>query len=490
MTASRFIALLVIAAALTGCGDEHAVAPDLEGGTPEVVFDLRSLFLTADGREPCVSVVDALTLVVEEESGGRQTRRVELTPEDAVVRIPVEVDPGTLTFTAEVLSNNGTLLYTGTETATVDADDFSVEVELRAVNAVLKACDAPTPLVPIDDAFRGAVQITNRGTRAAAWQATFDSPLCDGDPCLSLTPDSSTTAPGDTTEVFARAEFESTVQAFDVRIESEVGVLDVRFVIQDEPPVARPDTVVVLEDDFVEVDVLSNDLDPEGQALSIEAVTVAEFGETALEEGKVFYGASYAPVWGVTSEDHFAYTVAASGQTATAEVTAFVNPCIRFEVPVKVGEPDVALATENGITALTRDFQFDADTFDFSSAEVALLSGSQTDLGAYLASAAIEFDWAAQPVRYVRFDFLDTTFLVNFAVNGMTRHIAPDLTETMPVPPGVTLRIEDGKFGPGTRLVLEAASSVSIERLLLGGASDQSLLIDDVCFGLTAPGEG
>ncbi|MEM1041060.1 MAG: hypothetical protein AAGI91_00375 [Bacteroidota bacterium] len=232
MTASRLFVLTLIAAALTGCADEHAVAPDLEGASPDVVFDLRPLFRTDDGQEPCVSVADSLTLLVEDADGGRQTRRVDLSPEVAEIRLPVEVEAGTVTFTAEVTSNNGALLYAGAETTVIDADAFRVEVELRAVNAVLKACNVPAPLVFNDDAFRGAVQVINRGTRVAAWRAVVDAPLCDNEPCLVLTPDSSSTAPDDTTDVLARADFGSSGSAFSARIDSEVGFLDLRFVIQ------------------------------------------------------------------------------------------------------------------------------------------------------------------------------------------------------------------------------------------------------------------
>ena len=228
----------VLLAALAGC-DEHAVETD---GAREVVFDLRPLFRIAEG-ERCVSVVDSLVLRVTEADGSEQTTGRALTPDEAEVRIPVEVEPGAVTFAAEVRSNNGTRLYAGSASAEVEAGGFSVEVPLAAVNAVLKACPDVVPLVLSDNAYRGELRVINRGSRATAWEAAFDPPLCDGEPCFHLDPSAAPIAAGDTVRVVGTALARTLTDAFDVQIFSEVGALDVRFVVQRRRvSVAPPDT--------------------------------------------------------------------------------------------------------------------------------------------------------------------------------------------------------------------------------------------------------
>jgi hypothetical protein len=230
MTAPRLLVLL-LAAALAGCTD--VVGPEPDGEGHEVAFDLRPLFFSAGG-ERCVSVVDSLVLVVEDEGGARQTQGRALTPDDAVVTFFVEVEAGTVTFAAEVLSNNGAVLYAGTVSRAVEADGFSVEVPLSAVNAVLKACPArvPLPFDDGDDAYAGTLAVINRGSLPATWAADFEGPTCDGAPCFALDPSSGTTAPGDTTSATATASPATPPEPLDVRITSAVGTLDVSFAIE------------------------------------------------------------------------------------------------------------------------------------------------------------------------------------------------------------------------------------------------------------------
>ena len=473
---------------LAGC-DEHAVGA---GGGAEVVLDLRPLFRAGDER--CVSVVDALALTVTEADGSERTTTRPLTPDDAEVRIPVEVEPGRVEFEAAVRSNNGTLLYTGSATAEVEGDGFRVEVPLDAVNAVLKACPDLVPLVPGDGDYRGELRVINRGDRATTWEATAETPLCDDAPCFSLSPSAAPIPEGDTVRVVGIALAAAPADTFGVQITSPVGTLAVRFAFEDARPVARPDTAAVLEGGSVVIDVLANDTHPEGAPLALVAVGDALFGAAAQEGDRVRYVAGYTPDWGETSEDRFAYTAEAGGHRAEAEVAVRIVPCIAFEEPGSAEVADVPLVVENGVTAFTRRVHYDADTDEFEFATVDLLPEADEDLGVYLIDAALELDWTGRPVRYLRFDFLDHAAVVNFAINGAARFIGPALTAQMPVPSGVTLRIEDGKFGSQTRLVIEAGPATPITRLLLGGgdASGEAdrLILDDICFGLAPPGGG
>lgn len=475
---------------VAGC-DEHTVGGE---GTGEVVFDVGPLFRTAAG-EPCVSVVDTLQLTVTEADGAEQTAFRLLTPDVTEVRIPVEVDPGSVRFEAEVRSNNGSLLYTGATEAGVEAEGFQIEVTLDAVNAVLKACPDLVPLGVFDTEYRGDLRVINRGDRSTTWAATVDPPLCDGEPCFRLDPDGGDVGEGDTVAVAGIASLITLTDAYDVRITSPVGTLDVRFVIEALRPVARPDTVAVLEGGTVEIDVLANDTDPEGDPLTLISVGPATFGTTEQDDDLAYYTADYVPAWGTTSEDGFAYVVDAGGRRAEGQAVVRVDPCMAFETEAAEEVADVPLYTENGVTAFTRLFDVAPGDSRFTLAQVALLPQSNDDLGLYLDNAAIEFDWSQQPVYYVQFDFLDGAALLNMAINDGDRVIVPDLMPPIDLPPGITARLEEGKFDliadMNTRLVLEADAATPITRLLLGGGGEfgdnDTLLLDDVCFGLAPP---
>lgn len=480
-------ALLVAAILVAGC-DEHAVE---SGGANEVVFDLRPLFQSSQG-ESCATVVDLLALTVTDADGDTRTVERALAPDDAEVRIPVEVAVGTVTFEAEVRSNNGTPLYAGSASAEVTDDGFEIEVRLDAVGAVLKACPGVVPLLLFDDRFEGELRVINRGSRAVAWEANYESPLCDNVPCFSLVPRTSNLAAGDTVRALGTLSPLSPQTTYDVQITSAVGTLDVQFTADFQRPVAAPDTVTVLEDGFATIDVLANDTDPEGDPLTLVSVGDALYGSTDLEGNAALYAANYEPVWGVTSEDRFSYFVDAGGRRDDGDVTVRVSPCFAFEQATKTGTADLPLLTENGVTATTRHFNFGNDEIGFGFVATQAVFDASDDLGAYLTDAAVELDWSAQPVRFVRFDFTGDAALVNVGLNGEAPEIAADLPAAGMNLDDVAVRVEDGKFGAGSRLVLEA-DATPISRLLLGGGDPnnelRTLIVDDICFGLAPPGD-
>ena len=74
-----------------------------------------------------------------------------------------------------------------------------------------------------------------------------------------------------------------------------------------EAPVAVDDTITTDEDVAIDVPVLTNDTDADGDELSVTAVGTATNGEATLsEDGTV----TYTPNAGFSGEDSFTYTVA------------------------------------------------------------------------------------------------------------------------------------------------------------------------------------
>ena len=95
------------------------------------------------------------------------------------------------------------------------------------------------------------------------------------------------------------------------------------------------DVATVLEDTATALNVLSNDSDPDGDVLSVSAVTQAAHGSVAvitdgIDVGKV----RYTPQANFFGADTFTYTVSDGKSTATAAVTITVS---------NVNDPPVAV---------------------------------------------------------------------------------------------------------------------------------------------------
>ena len=87
-----------------------------------------------------------------------------------------------------------------------------------------------------------------------------------------------------------------------------------------QPPITVPDLVSSVAGTRVSIDVLANDIDPDGAHLQLEIVTA-----TAPANGTAVHTEStigYKPADGFTGTDTFTYTVAdANGSTSTPIVT-------------------------------------------------------------------------------------------------------------------------------------------------------------------------
>ena len=115
--------------------------------------------------------------------------------------------------------------------------------------------------------------------------------------------------------------------------------------VPNAPPVAIDDEATVSEDDSVTIDVVANDADPDGDPLTVLAVTAPAHGSVANNgDGTV----TYTPVANFNGSDAFTYTVGdGQGGTATARVAIDVTP---------VNDPPVALGDSYSVvkdTALT-----------------------------------------------------------------------------------------------------------------------------------------
>lgn len=89
------------------------------------------------------------------------------------------------------------------------------------------------------------------------------------------------------------------------------------------PPVAEFDSASTLENELVEIYVLMNDFDPDGDPLFIVDITQPANGVTSISSNFV----TYFPNEGFTGEDQFNYTIDdGRGGVASATVAVFVEP--------------------------------------------------------------------------------------------------------------------------------------------------------------------
>lgn len=123
---------------------------------------------------PFVSVIDSVSLSIEPVGGGATAaygahvdRGKKLFP------FTVELDRGTYTLSASVQSKNGSLLFAGQSTVSIDSDDFTVNFQLtpRAPVMVL-APDTTTTLQDDGKSVVARATIHNRGLDSLSWQLT------------------------------------------------------------------------------------------------------------------------------------------------------------------------------------------------------------------------------------------------------------------------------------------------------------------------------
>lgn len=173
----------------------------------------------------------------------------------------------------------------------------------------------------------------------ASYGTSFSSPTVAGAAALLIGADPSLA--GDPVTVAARLS----ALAKDVGQSGTDPVFGAgRLWLADTPntaPAAVDDTATTVAGTAVTIDVLANDSDPDGDALTVTAVTAGANGAVSTDGRRV----TYTPVSGFTGNGTFTYTIAdGNGGSATASVTVTVK-----EAAV------VAMSAAITRTALTRN---------------------------------------------------------------------------------------------------------------------------------------
>lgn len=151
----------------------------------------------------------------------------------------------------------------------------------------------------------------------------------------------------------------------------------IRVVASGHPPTAVDDTGETAEDTAVEIDVLANDSDPDGDALTLAAVGHGRNGKVEISAGK----ARYAPTSNFNGTDSFQYTVRDStGLSATGTVRVTIAPV--NDVPFAIAQGQTTNEdTAKPLTLIGSDPDGDPLTFTVASGPAhGTLSGTAPNL--------------------------------------------------------------------------------------------------------------
>ncbi|WP_457652691.1 Ig-like domain-containing protein [Rhodocaloribacter sp.] len=224
----------------------------------------------------------------------------------------------TFLYTVSDGTNTATAAVTVTVAAVNDAPVFTSTPVTGAVQGL-----AYTYAVTADDADGDALTIT--APTLPAWLSLSDHG--DGTASLDGTPDGADV--GDHPVVLRLSDgIVSVDQSFTVTVAAT-----------NAAPAAADDAVVTDEDAAVEIDALANDSDPDGDALTITAVTSPANGTAEILAGGTRL--RYTPEPDFFGEDGFTYTIVDGfGATAQAAVTVTVAPVNDAPAPPVLTTPE------------------------------------------------------------------------------------------------------------------------------------------------------
>jgi hypothetical protein len=183
-------------------------------------------------------------------------------------------------------------------------------------------------------------------------------------------------------------------------------------------PVAMNDSTTVAEDAVItSINVLANDSDPNGNALSVVGVGAASKGVTSFTAGDV----KYKPNLNANGSDSFTYTISDGALTATATVSVTIS-AVNDAPTARADAANVSRNYAASIAVLLNDSDVDGDTVAVKNFDAASNAGGKIrKLGNVL-------------IFVPRNDFIGADFF-NYVINdskGLTSSARVNITVGMP----------------------------------------------------------
>ena len=136
---------------------------------------------------------------------------------------------------------------------------------------------------------------------------------------------------------------------------SDSATATVTVTVNNDAPVAQPDSAETRSGESVQIDVLANDSDPNGDKLALVAVSGASNGTPSIVGAEI----RYAPNDGFSGTDSFTYTVR---DTGGAEATGEVSVTVSSQPPVAAPDSaQVIIGQSVDIDVLANDTDPDGD---------------------------------------------------------------------------------------------------------------------------------
>ncbi|MBE2197677.1 MAG: tandem-95 repeat protein [Anaerolinea sp.] len=300
------------------------------------------------------------------------------TAEDTAVTIDVlsndsDVDGDVLTVVSVTQPVNGSVVInldnTLTYTPAADfngVDSFSYTISDGAANAVAAVTITVSPVndapAAVDD-----VVTTPEDTAVTIAVLANDSDV-DGDPLVidSITQPANGSAvinPDNTITYTPAADYHG-LDSFSYTVSdgqggSDTAVVSITITPVNDDPAAADDAVLTPENTAVTINVLANDSDVDGDALTVISVTTPTFGSVVINPDS---SVTYTPATSFNGLDNFSYTIS-DGNGGTATATVFITVSAENDNPV--ANDDAALTAEDTpvmIDVLANDTDIDGDS--------------------------------------------------------------------------------------------------------------------------------
>jgi hypothetical protein len=224
---------LLLGVIIQACDRGSPVVPNEGGPYRSVEIDLGSLLRRpGESIQPnCAWVVAEAVLSVTPEGGAARVFRKDVPAGASTVQFDsLEVPQGAVEFAVQIISNNGTLLYSKEVSQQIEAGTFSVPILMDKKSPVLQVCPADTVLGRIfvgngPTLFFTRVDVKNRGLDSLVYHAT--SPACADGPCLSFVPLEGHVAAGETDSLFPILDRMAPQASLELIVESPEGSVPV-----------------------------------------------------------------------------------------------------------------------------------------------------------------------------------------------------------------------------------------------------------------------
>ncbi len=367
--------------ALVGAGSAHVLdihdwesVPGIEGQLP-TEHTVENLF---NGRVYDIQVRAVNLRSPGPQAEGEATPRVNIRPvarndavttaEDTAIVIRVlgndsDVDGDSLSVITVGTPSNGAAAITGNATTvtyapkanfhgsdsfTYVASDGNGGTDTGTVTVTVTAVDDPPPATVNDP------PVATNDTATTAEDTAVDMRVLDNDTdvegdTLSVTAVSTTsngtaaiTDDGTTVTYTPNANFHGsdsfTYVVSDGNGGTDTGTVDVTVTAVNDPPVATNDTATTAEDTPVDIDVVANDTDVEGDTLSVTSVSTTSNGTAAITDDGTTV--TYTPNANFHGSDLFTYVVSdGNGGMDTGTVNVTIED---VDPPSQPGPPEVS----------------------------------------------------------------------------------------------------------------------------------------------------